>query len=118
MAGETKIILTTITCKETSEPRSDEVYIKYSIDGKRADRYPLEGYHAMSDESTWTVGLPLTFKDTAIVELLDNDGISDDSLGVHIYKPSAPQPETVTVSNNSNGAEYTLSTVTSDAETS
>lgn len=105
----TNIELTTITCGNTSEAGSDEVYIKYSIDGDRDKRFPDSGYHSMSDGDTWDVNLPLSFKESAVVSLYDRDPAGDDFLGSHSYAPSDPQPESVTVS-NSNGASYKLST--------
>lgn len=109
-ADSTNIELTTITCVSTSEAGHDEVYIKYSIDGGREQRFPDNGYHSMApDEPPWTVNLPLSFKESAIVSLFDNDTGGDDFLGSHTYKPGDTQPEIVPVS-NSNGAEYKLST--------
>lgn len=108
-ANSTNIILTTITCINTSEPGSDEVYIKYIEDGGREQRFPTSSYHSMSDGDKWNVNLPLSFKESAVVSLADNDTGGDDHLGSHTYQPGDPQPETVEIS-NTNGAKYTLST--------
>jgi len=112
MAGATTTItLTTVQCVKTSEPGSDEVYIKYKIDKDVLEkRYPDKGYTSMSSDDVWTVNLPLTFKESVMVWLNDNDGGSDDSLGSTIYYTTTPQPGAVTIS-NSNGASYILKTV-------
>ena len=114
--GTTNIILQSITCVSTSEPGHDEVYIKYSEDGGREHRFPTSGYNSMKAGDVWNVALPLSFKDSALVSLYDNDGIGDDFLGSHTYTPSDPQPETVPVSNTKNGAAYRLYTVPAAAQ--
>lgn len=112
----TNIQLQTITCLETSEPGSDEVYIKYSEDGGRQKRFPSSSYHSLSAGESWTVNLPLSFKESLVISLYDNDFGNDDFLGSHTYKTTDPQPETVQVS-NTNGARYNLSTVPASAAT-
>ena len=110
-ADSTNIELQTITCIETSEPGSDEVYITYIEDGGIEKRFPTSNYHSMSAGGPpWTVNLPLSFKESAVVSLYDNDFGHDEFLGSHTYYPSEHQPETVQVSNN-NGAKYNLYTV-------
>ena len=114
MANSITIELTTVTCDSTSEPGSDEVYIKYSEDGGRENRFPTTGYHSMSKGDTWNPNLPISFKETAVVSLYDNDLGHDEFLGSHTYSTSDPQPESVPVS-NTNGAAYTLYTTPSSA---
>jgi hypothetical protein len=109
MADATNITLDSITCISTSEPGKDEVYIKYSEDGGREQRYPASGYHSMGPGDVWDPGLPLSFKDSVVVSLFDNDKGGDDFLGSATYTTTSPQPETVPVS-NANGADYSLST--------
>lgn len=107
------IKLTQVKCLATSEAGHDEVYIKYSTDGGRENRYPSSGYNSMSPnppDNVWDTDVIITFKDTAVIELYDNDLGHDESLGLHTYSTTDPQPETVPVS-NSNGARYELSTV-------
>ncbi|WP_160810759.1 hypothetical protein [Nitrosomonas sp. HPC101] len=107
----TTIELTTIKCNHTSELGSDEVYIKYSIDNGREQRFPANGWHSLSSGDTWdNVSLGLTFKDSVLIQLFDRDTFGDDSLGSHTYFPGDSQPETVTVK-NPNGADYSLSTI-------
>jgi hypothetical protein len=108
-ATGTSITLTSIHCVNTSEAGHDEVYVKYSIDGGREQRYPASGYQSMEDGETWSMSLPITFKNSAVVSLFDSDTLGDEFLGSHTYYPTDPQPEVVEVS-NTNGAEYTLST--------
>ncbi|MGC2236313.1 MAG: hypothetical protein WA584_09135 [Pyrinomonadaceae bacterium] len=111
-ADSTNIELQTIFCIETSEPGSDEVYIKYSEDGGREGRFPTTGYHSMSAGGNWSPNLILSFKESVVVSLYDNDLGHDEFLGSHTYKTADPQPETVPVS-NTNGAKYELSTIPS-----
>jgi hypothetical protein len=107
--ADTNIILTEIVCISTSEPGNDEVYINYSIDGGREQRFPSSGYVPLSPDSPpWLPNLPLSFKQSAVVSLKDNDKGGDDFLGSHTYLPSEPQPETVQLSHE-NGARYSLS---------
>ena len=113
--GTTNIILQSISCVSTSEPGHDEVYIKHSEDGGREQRFPTSGYQSMAPGDFWTVDLPLSFKDSVVVSLYDNDLGGDDFLGSHTYTPSDPQPEVVTVS-NTNGAVYRLHTVLAAAQ--
>jgi hypothetical protein len=108
-ATGTSITLTSIHCVNTSEAGHDEVYVKYSIDGGREQRYPASGYQSMEDGDSWSMSLPITFKNSAVVSLFDSDTLGDEFLGSHTYYPTDPQPEVVEVS-NTNGAEYTLST--------
>ncbi len=110
----TSIELTTITCVKTSEPGSDEVYIRYSSDGGIEKRFPSASYHSMSPGDTWSPDLPITFSESAVVALYDNDKGNDDFLGSHTYYPSDPQPETVPIT-NTNGASYKLSTTIAPA---
>jgi hypothetical protein len=113
MSTKVSIELTTITCLNTSERGHDEVYIKYTVDGGREDRFPDKGSHSMSPDSsdnTWTVNLPISFSDSAIIALYDEDTLGDEFLGSHTYYPTDTQPETATVS-NTNGAKYNLSTI-------
>jgi hypothetical protein len=111
-ADSTSIELTTITCISTSESGHDEVYIKYSVDGGRDQRFPDTGYHSMTKGDVWNVDIPLSFKESAVVSLFDNDLGHDEFLGSHTYYPTDPQPETVPVS-NTNGADYNLATIVS-----
>lgn len=106
----TNIELEIIKCINTSEPGSDEVYIRYSEDGGLNKRYPDSGYHSLSDGEVWEVNLPLSFKESVVVSLHDNDSGNDDFLGSHTYYPGDPQPEGVKV-DNPNGAIYELHTV-------
>lgn len=114
-ADSTNIILQTVTCVSTSESGSDEVYIKYSEDGGRENRFPSSNYHSMSKGDVWDVNLPLSFKETAVVSLYDNDLGHDEFLGSYTYHSNDPQPETVTAS-NTNGAVYHLHTDASAEE--
>src|SRR4051794_18982061 len=116
VTGTTNIILQSITCVATSEGGHDEVYIKYSEDGGREKRFPTSGYQSMKAGDVWNVALPLSFKDSVVVSLYDNDLGGDDFLGSHTYTPGDPQPETVTASNPENGAVYRLSTVPAAAQ--
>ena len=104
------IELASITCVSTTERGHDEVYIKYSIDGGREQRFPENGYYAMSPGDLWETSLPITFKESVLVSLYDSDRGHDDFLGSHTYYPGDSQPESVSVP-NTNGASYTLSTV-------
>lgn len=110
MPDPTNITLQSIQCVHPSEPGKDEVYIKYSVDGGREQRFPPSSYHSMGPGDTWPVNLPLSFKDSVVVSLFDNDLGGDDYLGSATYKTTSPQPETVPVS-NTNGADYRLYTI-------
>lgn len=83
------------------------MYIKYSVDGGRDQRFPDNGYHSMAAGDTWNPNLPLSFKESVVVSLYDNDLGGDEFLGSHTYYPTDTQPETVNVS-NSNEASYNL----------
>jgi hypothetical protein len=108
--ADTVITLQKVICDSTSEAGKDEVYLKYSEDGGREQRFPDKGYTSMGPGSEWSTQIRLSFKTSVLVSLFDNDGIGDDFLGSHTYIPSSPQPETVLVS-NPNGAKYRLDTV-------
>jgi hypothetical protein len=117
MATETtNIILQSITCVKPSESEHDEVFIKYSEDGGREKRFPAKSYEPMKAGDVWNVALPLSFKDTVVVSLFDNDFIGEDFLGSHTYQSSDPQPETVTVSNPKEEDTYRLYTVPAAAQ--
>lgn len=104
------IQLTQIKCNETSERGHDEVYIMYNLDGGKDKRFPDKDYVSMESGSIWKPNLPLSFSDTAVVGLYDSDNGKDEFLGSYTYLSSTTQPSNVTVSNNSNGASYNLST--------
>ena len=108
----TNIELKSIKCVNTSEPGSDEVYIKYSEDGGLQNRYPSAGYYSLSDGEVWEVNLPLSFKESVVVALYDNDTGNDDFLVSHTYYPDDPQPEVVRM-DNPNGAIYEFATIPS-----
>jgi hypothetical protein len=111
MSGTTTITLQSVECVQTSEPGKDEVFIKYKIDKDILEkRFPDKGYYSLAPGDVWTTDLPLTFKESVVVWLCDNDGIGDDNLGSATYYPDTPQPDAVSIS-NPNGADYVLNTI-------
>lgn len=115
ISGKTDIILQSVTCLSTSESGHDEVYIHYSIDGGREQRFPATGYVSMSPDGAdrqWITNLPLSYSDNVVVSLYDSDTFGDEFLGSYTYYVSTPvQPCTQTLSKQPNGAQYQLSTV-------
>ncbi|NER51324.1 MAG: hypothetical protein F6J92_32580 [Symploca sp. SIO1A3] len=113
-AGETEIILTTVECVRTSNHgdvfgKEDNVVIKYTIDGGLTKKFPPNGSQEMEEGEDWNPDLPLSFKDSVVVSLIDDDLAGSDSLGTHTYFPGDPQPDEVTVTGHKD-AEYILFT--------
>lgn len=112
MSDSVSFYLQKITCQATSEVGNDEVYIKYIADGEHPVRFPSTGYHSMDSNKhdVWVVNLPITYKETLVIELCDSDSGEDDSLGSHTYitaDASRNEPNPVS---NTNGARYTIYT--------
>ena len=107
--SSTTITITNIHCNEPSEIGHDEVYIKYTVDGGHAKRFPSSGYHSMGSGDNWDPDLPITFKQNVVVGLYDQDTLGDENLGTHTYTTTSPQPETEPYT-NTNGANYTVTT--------
>ncbi|MFK7785750.1 MAG: hypothetical protein AB8B56_11575 [Crocinitomicaceae bacterium] len=112
MSNSVTMYLQKITCQNTSEIGNDEVFIYYTADGGRPTRFPKDGYHSMdsNNDSVWVTNLPMTFKETLVVELCDSDTIGNDSLGTHTYVTADASKNEQEPYSNSNGAKYTVYT--------
>lgn len=105
------MILETITCNDTSGHTGgkDELFFRFTIDGRATYRYPSQGQYSMDSGWVWNPGRSMRFNESVKVELFDNDDVGDDSLGYTTYYPDNTFSPWVPVTGDN--ASYTLQAV-------
>lgn len=106
-----KIVLTKLKCVKTSSGGgADDVYAKFFVDGREAQKWPISGDYDMNVGDEAFINQTFSFDKDLKIDLWEYDSTSsDDYMGSHIFPATGSGSSKITLSDPKEGNVYELS---------